>query len=356
MEDLSSVIQERTEKLSKSNNVGDLDLKINIVCLTAVLSIRIMYRLLMRDPLCYFWMTSPAYACEKYSKNADCFQDIPAGMLLALCDVESIIPTLADKLLKVSIACREHCGDLQELVLKSFFEHGLCLIFTLACVSDNGVHILSSTGSFERMLRSLCIRVQLSSIRLASSRQIFLFCAKINYLCSQREQLASKYSFAEILSKFNIFQFILRSLLICAHPYCLCEESQVASGNLKFIATERYESADSYYGLLAALWVLQLKPSQGLNILQNLEKSSSTSIFHEVQHESKEISLSSSPDDFFKACVTEYYVQNFIFCRVLAEKLFCHQSQESFHSDKPDGTLIGKHNSFESCYVIVMSL
>jgi hypothetical protein len=323
----------RTANKHSTKADDELDSKINVLCLIVSQSARIVYRLLQFDENCVMWLRSPNLHFSIASLSTQILKTAlgdsgseSRGCMVALCDTAALLPLLLEGMLQLSIECRLDVGSINDTVLVTYLEHCVSLSLWLCCIAENGLAIMESYANWDRLLRSLCLRIPSDAARIGVCRRLFEGCARLAVLCHHKSISSTVPSKAR-----DLMHFFIRSILRCAHPGAVRYLRHIDDSPEEMsLGPEEYFSADAYYSLLALLWALQCAPPSALWLLIQ-RHTSKTLLASEDIKEERVVEMQKG----------EFYINGTVFNRLFAEKLFSHRSQESFHSSRSDGTLIG---------------
>lgn len=302
---------------------GELSfVRTEVSCLICAISFRVLRRLLVLDPAANHVWVSLESTNTSQIKMGPCTDRycFPRGVLVALCDVPSLVPQILRCLLRVSASCNGEGTAPKEVEVLSLLEHGFSFALALCSSVDAGVLILCEFANWERLLRSLCIRNPFSGVRKGICHKILAFSYGI-VLWTQTTTRNSSGDCGEPASidngKLGFLKFLSKSVLRCGHPYFDQEYGKVQQK-----AAETYLYPEFYYALVAALWSLQHSPRAAMYAA--FGKLTDFLIWRNV--------LPSSDLTF---------VATSALCLAFVEKLFTHRSIESFHCSSPDRTLVG---------------
>lgn len=305
----------------------------DIVCLTCALIFRIIHRLLCFDPCSSPW-TLPPQPVDILKESEIDRSAVPAGVLVALCDAPRLIPSILSCLLSLSIACYDKSIAPSEQHVCAMVEHSIFLVLTLCCSAQGGIDILRGYTDWHRLLRSVCIRNPFDAVRKGACRRIvdfnyrFFYVTSFNARNGDMDVSTSKMDSDNTLQQIDLFRYIFKSMLLSAHP-SFDNQSDVGIQR----APESYLLSELYYSAVAAMWALQCSPRAIMNSVT--AKSGETFMKPLKLGNHYPGRRGNSELDPTNGVAMQTIGMAFV------EKLFTHQSTESFHSDKSDQTLVG---------------
>lgn len=287
---------------------------------------RIFHRLLLFDPFYSDWQID-AHAFRKMAATRSGFSQVPNGLVLSSVDPAAFIK----QAFSVSIALSKRVATPQSRIaassVEAVAENALRLVFGLVAACDEGAGLLNfplteeslanvkvgttDMGGLEHWIRSMCLLNSSPRTRLSCCRRILQASTALLFLSTDRAVPTDKR-----MDRWNALDLLHSAVIRSIEDTPSTTLMPSSQPGLSLVP-----SAEEAFSLVSALVALRVSPE----LIFNRELLAKSRL--------KE-ALSELP------CGTGNSSTQHL-CQLFLEKLFGHRSLESFHSRKPDGSLLG---------------
>jgi ubiquitin C-terminal hydrolase len=286
---------------------------------------RVLYQMLMTDPMFRCWQSTNAGAYADI-KSAGQSEGIPEGVILSSVDVAGLT--------KKILQCSLHAADLlrsnllTEVALKALCENALMLVFGLLNSVDDGMESLQAGDVFKKWVYALCVKCPSTLVRQAACRRLFEVSANIFHKCADpgvsQEQKRSRMRLCDF-----IYQEIVSAVDVAVDSTAALSAMSSSAGKVRH--------GEQIYTLLAAVESLRNSPYLIFPQISSPRVMRSSAGIRTQDSPRAPRDCPPSPGKLPPGDPEHTHALIALF----VGKLVHHSSAESFHSAKPDGTLLG---------------
>lgn len=312
------------DRLSDASSLATetASLYLNLVSLI----LRILQYCLLLDPLYRVWRVDAG----RVNKQANASDNLPTikddsiapGIVLAHVDASRLIHAVLSITDALSISMVFSPSGLVNS-FTAFTEHALDMVLSLAIAREDGYSLLSKSDIIVKLVANSVVCPMPAAVAQAIARRFFEACAAVFIKCADPLLLQEAKP-----KRMALYDFCINSIINAAVKV---ESDMRQSGSL----SDRGQQFESLYSLIAAVECMRISPEITFKSMVPFSTKQATSgqtasIFRDVLASAEKVSSD---------VLQSHDRKNLI--RMLVEKLWQQESQETFHSSQVDGLLIG---------------